>query len=129
MFLAALRLRPRRHQQIEDLEVCANARSFRGTLSLVPEGACLALVNTLPLDSYLREVVPRESPVSGGDVGGGRGMAAPPARAVAARSLAPAENRYPATPRRATPPRVGSMAKPVTSRAARLRTLARIRRK
>lgn len=76
------------------LKVCANGRSYRGTLNPVPEGASLALVNRLPMESYLRGVVPRESPASWGDAAGDRGMAALQAQAVAARSYAQAENRY-----------------------------------
>jgi SpoIID/LytB domain protein len=77
------------------LKVCANGRSYRGTLNPVPNGSSDYLVNTLPMDSYLRGVVPRESPASWGDAGGGRGMAALQAQAVAARSYAQAENAYP----------------------------------
>jgi SpoIID/LytB domain protein len=76
------------------LKICANGRSYRGTLNPVPEGASLALVNRLPMESYLRGVVPRESPASWGDAAGGRGMAALQAQAVASRSYAQAENRY-----------------------------------
>ncbi len=51
-------------------------------------------VNRLKLDSYLRGVVPRESPASWGSQGGGAGMNALRAQAIAARSYAWAENRY-----------------------------------
>jgi SpoIID/LytB domain protein len=77
------------------LKVCANGRSYRGTLNPVREGSSGFIVNRLPMDSYLRGVVPRESPASWGDAGGGRGMAALQAQAVAARSYAWAENAYP----------------------------------
>lgn len=77
------------------LKVCANGRSYRGTLNPVADGSSVFWVNTLPMDSYLRGVVPRESPASWGDAGGGRGMAALQAQAVAARSYAQAENGYP----------------------------------
>lgn len=77
------------------LEICANGRSYRGTLRPVLHGTFVRMVNTLPMDSYLRGVVPRESPASWGDAGGGRGMAALQAQAVAARSYAQAEDRYP----------------------------------
>jgi SpoIID/LytB domain protein len=50
-------------------------------------------VNVLPMQSYLRGVVPRESPASWADVGGGKGAAALRAQAVAARSYAMSENR------------------------------------
>ena len=77
------------------LEVCANGHSYRGTLRAVVQDRTVHLVNTVPMESYLRGVVPRESPASWGDGGGGRGMAALQAQAVAARSYAQAENRYP----------------------------------
>jgi len=77
------------------LRVCANGHSYRGTLSPAPDGSSFFLVNRLPMSSYLRSVVPSESPASWGDAGGGRGMAALRAQAVAARSYAQAENRNP----------------------------------
>ena len=43
-------------------------------------------VNTLPLEEYLLGVVPSESPASWGDLGGGAGIEALKAQAVAARS-------------------------------------------
>jgi SpoIID/LytB domain protein len=76
------------------LKVCANGRSYRGTLNPVLDGTSMRLVNTLPMESYLRGVVPRESPASWGDARGGLGMAALQAQAVAARSYAYAESRY-----------------------------------
>jgi hypothetical protein len=51
-------------------------------------------VNALPTEQYLRGVVPRESPASWADLGGGAGMAALESQAVAARSYSLAENRY-----------------------------------
>ena len=78
------------------LTVCASRHSYRGTLSPAPgRGSSFILVNRLPMDSYLRSVVPSESPASWGDAGGGRGMAALQAQAVAARSYAQAEDRNP----------------------------------
>ncbi|MCU1376263.1 MAG: hypothetical protein JWO68_3549 [Actinomycetia bacterium] len=70
-------------------------RSYRGTLSLVASGASTWVVNTLPMEQYLRGVVPRESPASWGDAGGGKGLEALKAQAVAARSYAWAESRSP----------------------------------
>ena len=52
------------------------------------------LVNDVPVEQYLRGVVPRESPASWGDWGGGLGINALRAQAVAARSYALAQNRY-----------------------------------
>ena len=54
---------------------------YRGTLRIVRTDSGLAIVNKLPLESYLRGVVPRESPASWP-------LAALEAQAVAARSYA-----------------------------------------
>src|SRR5947209_17510122 len=51
------------------------------------------VVNYLPVELYLRGVVPRESPASWGDAGGGKGIEALKAQAVAARSYAWGESR------------------------------------
>jgi len=77
------------------LKVCANGRSYRGTLTPAPDGPSFFLVNRLPMNAYLRSVVPSESPAGWGDARGGRGMAALQAQAVAARSYAQAEDRDP----------------------------------
>jgi SpoIID/LytB domain protein len=76
------------------LTTCANATQYRGTLSLVADGAATRVVNTLPVEQYLRGVVPRESVASWADLGGGRGMQALAAQAVAARSYALSERRH-----------------------------------
>jgi SpoIID/LytB domain protein len=47
------------------------------------------------MGDYLKGVVPRESPASWGNFGGGKGIEALKAQAVAARSYSAAENRYP----------------------------------
>jgi SpoIID/LytB domain protein len=52
-------------------------------------------INTVTMEAYLRGVVPRESPAGWGDAVGGAGMNALRAQAVAARSYAATENRYP----------------------------------
>ncbi|MFM8645898.1 MAG: SpoIID/LytB domain-containing protein [Actinomycetota bacterium] len=52
------------------------------------------LVNDVPVEQYLRGVVPRESPALWGDWSEGRGINALRAQAVAARSYALAQNRY-----------------------------------
>lgn len=77
------------------LRVCRGSTQvgYRGTLSLVEGPRTLAAVNTVALDDYLRGVVPRESPAGWGALGGGRGMQALRAQAVAARSYALA-SRY-----------------------------------
>jgi SpoIID/LytB domain protein len=76
------------------LTVCTGNRTYRGTLTLVYSNGT-HVVNTLSMESYLRGVVPRESPASWGDAAGGRGIAALQAQSVAARSYAWAQNRYP----------------------------------
>ena len=50
--------------------------------------------NTLPVDQYVRGVVPREMPASWGDNVGGKGMEALKTQAVAARSYSISESRY-----------------------------------
>ncbi len=51
-------------------------------------------INVVAMESYLRGVVPRESPADWGNAAGGAGMNALRAQAVAARSYAATENRY-----------------------------------
>ncbi|MGE3619116.1 MAG: SpoIID/LytB domain-containing protein [Acidimicrobiia bacterium] len=84
------------------LSVCESAgrRAYRGTLGMAEYGGATHVVNELPIDQYLRGVVPRESPASWGDAGGvdpgtglPRGMQSLMAQAVAARSYAWAEDR------------------------------------
>jgi SpoIID/LytB domain protein len=79
------------------LQVCepGRVRWYRGSLRLVDAGGTSHLVNRLRMQAYLRGVVPRESPASWGDLGGGRGIQALAAQAVAARSYAAAEARQP----------------------------------
>jgi SpoIID/LytB domain protein len=69
------------------------SRAYRGELLVVDDGATQRTVNVVRMESYLRGVVPRESPASWGNLGGGRGMNALRAQAVAARSYAYGENR------------------------------------
>lgn len=76
------------------LQVCqpdGAVRAYRGTLRLTYSDGQQRSVNTLPLEQYLRGVVPREVPASWGDAAGGRGMQALQAQSVAARSYARAE--------------------------------------
>ncbi len=75
------------------LTVCTGHRTYRGTLSVVYSNGT-HVVNALPMESYLRGVVPRESPASWADSAGGKGIAALQAQAVAARSYTWAQNRY-----------------------------------
>ena len=51
-------------------------------------------INATAIESYLRGVVPRESPADWGNAAGGAGMNALRAQAVAARSYSATENRY-----------------------------------
>lgn len=77
------------------LRTCSTGTSYRGSLAVVDDAGASRVVNTLGVESYLRGVVPRESPASWADLGGGRGMQALAAQAVAARSYALSERRYP----------------------------------
>ena len=77
------------------IQVCApgQRRHYRGTVRAVDVGGQSKAVNRVLLEEYLRGVVPRESPASWGDLGGGAGMAQLRAQTVAARTYALAENR------------------------------------
>ena len=84
----------------EMLQVCepAASRWLRGDILVANAAGATGAVdritmNELPLESYVRGVVPRESPASWGDLGARRGMEALRAQAVAARSYAMAEDR------------------------------------
>jgi SpoIID/LytB domain protein len=68
-------------------------RYYRGQLHAYREAGVVQTRNAVELELYLRGVVPRESPASWGGLGGGRGIHALAAQAVAARSYAWAENR------------------------------------
>ncbi len=70
-------------------------RTYRGALWATRDSeGPQRTVNGVRMDDYLRGVVPRESPASWGDAGGGKGMHALRAQSVAARSYSHAENRY-----------------------------------
>src|SRR5437660_6417454 len=82
----------------ELLQACLPAggtRWLRGTIQAVDGGSGQRTVNGLSMEEYLVGVVPSESPASWGDMGGGAGMEALKAQAVAARSYAAAQQRYP----------------------------------
>ena len=71
-------------------------RWYRGTINATLDSAgAQHTVNVTTIERYLRGVVPRESPASWADAGGGKGLNALKAQAVAARSYALSENRYP----------------------------------
>jgi len=68
-------------------------RAYRGTLAVIASGGVQKTIIHLPLESYLRGVVPHELAASWGILGGGRGMQALGAQAVAARSFALASSQ------------------------------------
>jgi peptidoglycan hydrolase-like amidase len=72
------------------LQLCeaGTDRAYRGQLLATVNGSTQYTVNRVTMQGYLRGVVPRESPASWGDSGGGRGLQALMAQAVAARSYA-----------------------------------------
>ena len=69
-------------------EADGGERAYRGSLvvNLHPQNSTQVNMSVLPLEQYLRGVVPRESPASWGSLGGVRGMEALKAQAVVARS-------------------------------------------
>jgi len=70
-------------------------RYYRGTLRAATDASgAYRTVNRVATESYLRGVVPRESPASWADTAGGAGINALRAQAVAARSYALSESRY-----------------------------------
>jgi SpoIID/LytB domain protein len=70
-------------------------RYYRGSIrSTVDILGNRRTVNMLNAESYLRGVVPRESPAGWGDIAGGLGMNALRAQSVAARSYSLSEARY-----------------------------------
>ena len=76
------------------LQLCGptGTRWLRGDIWAVDTGSAQATVNHLPLESYVRGVVPNESPAIWGQLGGGAGQQALMAQAVAARSYAVADD-------------------------------------
>ena len=73
----------------------ARIRYYRGGVRAVTDGSGnYRTVNLVTTESYVRGVVPRESPAGWGDSAGGLGMNALRAQAVAARSYALSETRY-----------------------------------
>ena len=66
---------------------------YRGSIR-VEDGAANRVVNRVLIEDYLRGVVPREISASWADAGGGRGMQAVMAQAVAARSFAVQPGRW-----------------------------------
>lgn len=68
-------------------------RYYRGELRAVNNGGAQRTVNALPVESYLRAVVPLEMPASWALLGDGKGAQALQSQAVSARSYSLAENR------------------------------------
>ena len=75
------------------LTVCSDGhrRTYRGALRLVEIGGESFVLNRVPLESYVRGVVPRESPSWWGTLGDGKGLEALKAQAVGARSYSLAQ--------------------------------------
>ena len=70
-------------------------RYYRGSIRATADvSGNRRTVNLLNAESYLRGVVPRESPAGWGDIAGGLGMNALRAQSVAARSYSLSEARY-----------------------------------
>jgi len=79
------------------LQLCEGSNAatwYRGELRAARYENTQRTVNALPLEQYLRSVVPREMPASWADQGGGAGAEALQVQSVAARSYSLAENRY-----------------------------------
>jgi stage II sporulation protein D len=68
---------------------------YRGVIRAVTDGTTNRTVNLLPIELYLRGVLSREVSTSWGNAANGAGMNALWSMAVAARSFAHAQNRYP----------------------------------
>jgi SpoIID/LytB domain protein len=79
--------------------VCESAKwtAYHGSLRVVEAAGKQWTFNDVSTEDYLRGVIPRESPASWGDAGGGRGMQALMAQAVAARSYALAYGTRPSS--------------------------------
>ncbi len=81
----------------QTLQVCEGSNSatwYRGEIRAARHENLQRTVNYLPVEQYLRSVVPQEMPASWSVLGGGAGARALQVQAVAARSYALAESRY-----------------------------------
>ncbi|HEY5857414.1 MAG TPA: SpoIID/LytB domain-containing protein [Aldersonia sp.] len=76
----------------EHLKLCDGTVPYRGSLGVALEGAAPRTVNALDVEDYLRGVVPKEMSPGWADQGGKEALRA---QAIAARSYALAEDRYP----------------------------------
>ena len=75
----------------EHLTMCSDDKTYRGALGVVLDGAAPRTVNRLPVEDYLRSVVPAEALPGWADTGGAEALRA---QAIAARSYALAEKRH-----------------------------------
>lgn len=77
----------------EMIQVCVGSvrRAYRGALVAATEGSATRLISVVPMEAYLRSVVPSESPPKWADRP--NGIEALKAQSVAARSYAAAERR------------------------------------
>jgi len=81
----------------QTLQVCEGSDAatwYRGEIRAAHYGDQQRTVNVLPVEQYLRSVVPREMPASWAELGDGAGAQALQVQAVAARSYSLAEDRY-----------------------------------
>ncbi|HBL08114.1 MAG TPA: hypothetical protein DDZ64_03295, partial [Acidimicrobiaceae bacterium] len=81
----------------QTLQVCDGYHSatwYRGEIRAARYEGQQRTVNYVPVEQYLRSVVPQEMPASWADLGAGAGAEALKVQAVAARSYALAEMRY-----------------------------------
>ena len=88
------------HKMVAICQPDGSIREYRGTLTMTFGDSATRTINTVDMEDYLRGVVPRESPASWAGSGGGAGIEALKAQAVAARSYALGEGgedggRYP----------------------------------
>ena len=80
-------------QSIQRCVSASEQRYYRGELRAVHNNGSQRTVNAVPLESYLRAVVPLEMPASWALLGDGDGAQALQSQAVSARSYAMGENR------------------------------------
>lgn len=80
-------------QTIQRCVSASEQRYYRGELRAVRNNGNQRTVNAVPVEAYLRAVVPLEMPASWASLGDGAGAAALQSQAVSARSYALAENR------------------------------------
>ncbi len=82
-------------QMVGTCERDGSLRYYRGWMEVVRTQVGVRLVNSVPVEQYVRGVVPREMPASWGDRNGPWGIQALAVQAVAARSYVLTEGRAP----------------------------------